>query len=308
MENRDEAINKIRSLMRQYAINIDEISTPPTSVPSEPLKSGSNIRKFFAFLGGVFILCGLSVYISQHWMAMNGAARIIITLGVGIAIYIFTVVASFDGRYESILTPFYVLAASFETIGMSVAIDEWCRYQQGWHETGMIVFGVMLIQQLVTLLAFKRTSLVFLAMLFGVAFFSITFDYFKLSGNDAEITLGLSLMIISYALDKSKHRDITPFWYFIGSMIFLSGLFSVVENSSLELIFLAMTVLIVYMSTIVRSRSLLFSGTLALIFYIGYFTNKHFANSIGWPLSLVLFGVLLIAISMMAIKIGKTIK
>jgi len=62
--------------------------------------------------------------------------------------------------------------------------------------------------------------------------------------------------------------------------------------------------LMIFMSTYVRSRTLLLVGTLSMLCYIGYYTAKHFANAVGWPIALVLIGIALIGLSSLAVKLN----
>jgi len=55
----------------------------------------------------------------------------------------------------------------------------------------------------------------------------------------------------------------------------------------------------------VRSRTLLFTSTVAILAYISYFTSEHFQDSLGWPLVLILLGMVFIALSAIAIRINK---
>ena len=61
----------------------------------------------------------------------------------------------------------------------------------------------------------------------------------------------------------------------------------------------------VYLSTYVRSRTLLFTSTIALLSFIGYFTARHFIDSIGWPIALILLGFLMIGLSAAAFRISR---
>ena len=62
---------------------------------------------------------------------------------------------------------------------------------------------------------------------------------------------------------------------------------------------------LVYLSTVVHSRMLLFVATVGMLSYIGYFSAKHFVESIGWPIALMVFGLLLIGMSALAFRISK---
>jgi len=77
-----------------------------------------------------------------------------------------------------------------------------------------------------------------------------------------------------------------------------------VKNSLLEPVYLGATALMIFLSTYVRSRTLLLVGTLAMLIYIGYYTAEHFANTVGWPIALVIIGIALIGLSAFAIRLN----
>jgi len=45
-------------------------------------------------------------------------------------------------------------------------------------------------------------------------------------------------------------------------------------------------------------------GTLAMLIYIGYYTAEHFANTVGWPIALVIIGIALIGLSALAVRLN----
>ena len=61
----------------------------------------------------------------------------------------------------------------------------------------------------------------------------------------------------------------------------------------------------VYGSVLLHSRTLLAVGTLAILAYTAYFTGEHFVDSVGWPLALVAFGLVLIGLSALAVRIDR---
>jgi hypothetical protein len=61
----------------------------------------------------------------------------------------------------------------------------------------------------------------------------------------------------------------------------------------------------VYLSIAVRSRVLLIVSTVAILAYISYFTSEHFLDSLGWPIVLILLGLLLIGLSAAAMRINR---
>ena len=88
-------------------------------------------------------------------------------------------------------------------------------------------------------------------------------------------------------------------------MLFFHGLFELVQRTAFELVFLAVACTGVFLSTYVRSRTLLFVCTIAILTYISYFTAEHFQDSLGWPLVLVVLGLAFISLSAIAMRINR---
>jgi hypothetical protein len=93
--------------------------------------------------------------------------------------------------------------------------------------------------------------------------------------------------------------------YFFGAIGFLYGFFDSVKRTPLEITFLAAAAGFVYLATVLRTRTLLFVATLAILSYTGYYTGEHFADSVGWPLALIGFGIFMIAMSAVAFRIDR---
>ena len=117
------------------------------------------------------------------------------------------------------------------------------------------------------------------------------------------LIVGATMLLTAIGVDRTGHRDITPLWYFFGSAAFLAGLFDLTKRTPLEISFLAAAAGFVYLSVVVHSRTLLVVATLAILAYTGWFTGEHFADSIGWPLALIAFGIFMIGLSALALAL-----
>ena len=60
-----------------------------------------------------------------------------------------------------------------------------------------------------------------------------------------------------------------------------------------------------YLSVVLHSRTLLFVATLAILAYTGWFTGQHFADSVGWPIALMVFGLVMIGLSALAFRVDR---
>lgn len=308
MRSKAEQLDEIVRLARAHDIAIDEIrqalADGPSDAPGDSEGKGSILTRALAYLGGTFVFAGLGVFIAMHWDSMNFAARVVITLGVGIAAFLMALIALRDERYDKAAAPLFLIAALLQPAGLLVIFEEFSTGRNP-DIAGLITSGIMATQQLLTFVATRRTTLLFTGISFVAAFVLILFDMVDIDYEFTALVLGGSLLSLTVVVDQTRHKAITPFWYFVAAMWFLFGCFSLLEGSVVEVLFLAIAVVIVYLSTIVRSRVLLFVGTVALLAYVGYFSNRHFVDSIGWPLALVLFGLLLIGLSAAALRINR---
>jgi hypothetical protein len=128
------------------------------------------------------------------------------------------------------------------------------------------------------------------------------------SANWASLITGVCVMFTAYGLQKEgRHLGLTGLGYFIGAIMAYSGLFDLVHNTPVELIYLAVTASMLYACVVLQSRALLFITVIAMLGFIGFYTAKHFANSLGWPVTLVLMGVAFLGVGTIAIKLRRHI-
>ena len=80
-----------------------------------------------------------------------------------------------------------------------------------------------------------------------------------------------------------------------------SGLFDLVQHTSVELLYLAVA------ASTLQSRALLLTTVIAMLAFIGYYSAEHFANSLGWPATLILMGIAFLGVGTLAIKVKQHI-
>ena len=95
--------------------------------------------------------------------------------------------------------------------------------------------------------------------------------------------------------------------YFVGSIMAYSGLFDLVHDRPIELVYLAATASMLYACVALQSRALLVTTVVAMLGFIGYYTANHFANSLGWPVTLVVMGVAFLAVGAIALRVKRRI-
>lgn len=304
MANRQDALEDIIQLIRNHGITIADIEAALKGTPDVAAKRGGSIlARLFGYVGGLFIIAGMAYFIGMQWDEMNTASRIMVTLGSGFCVFVMALTCTTRENLEKAATPLFLLAALLEPAGLLVMLKEFSRGGNPAHGA-LFTCLVMLIQQGCTFWAKDRTVLALTTLFFGCSFFGIAFDLMRLDGNLIGAVMGVSLTCIAYALGKSKHKSLSPLCYFFGPVFLLFAVGDWVEGTPVEILFLGLSVALIFLSTVVRSGTLLAVGTLATLAYVGYFLGKHFANSLAGPIGLMLLGVMLIGAGVLAVKIN----
>lgn len=128
------------------------------------------------------------------------------------------------------------------------------------------------------------------------------------SRNWASLIIGISVMLTAYGLHKSeRYPRLIALGYFVGSIMAYTGLFDLVQNTSIELIYLAVTTSALYACVVLESRALLLTTVIAMLSFTGYYSAEYFVDSLGWPITLLLMGVTFLGVGAIALKVQRRI-
>jgi hypothetical protein len=307
IDRRRRALEDIVMLAREHGLTNAEIAAA-LGAPPLPAARASRARsvvvRVLGFLGGTFIFAGIGVFIAIQWAGMNSLARVTATLGSGVAAFVLAILAYRDERYDKAAAPLVLIASVLEPIGMMVAFQEFGSGGD-WRIAALVTSGTMSAQLGATFQWIRRSTPLFMMLVFASLFWATALDLVDVDGKTMALAIGGSLLLAAAGIDRTPHRDITPPWYFVGAASFLYGCFDLVEHTPFEIAFIAAAASFVYASVALRSRTLLFVATLAILAYTGWFTRQYFADSIGWPLALIVFGLFMIGLSALAFRIDR---
>jgi hypothetical protein len=170
----------------------------------------------------------------------------------------------------------------------------------------IIGFSLLVIAYNMSSSAYQRTLQ--LAYIFGAgSFFSgMETIFYKSEFPEFGIAIvGTSLLSLSYGVRSKVYQSTLLLSYTVASFLFLYGWFDVLRGSIFEVFYIAITCFMVYFSVLVHSTFLLIISVLSMLSYIGYFTAHNFMQSVGWPLALIILGVLFFAVSAGALRIKR---
>ncbi len=301
-----EALSQIATLARDHDITLDEIGAHLTQERLHS-KDSSWLTRLFGYLGAVFIFGGLGLYVSMIWGDLGSMARVIITYGPGMVAFVLGIIMMHDERFHRASTPLFLKAAVLLPVGMFVFLDEYADGDDA-QLAAMIVFGILCAQFMITFFFYRRTSLLFFGYLYWNSFLGLLMDRNGVDEDTLGIGLSLSILLVAYGIDKTQHRAISAFWYFMGGVGLLWSVFQLVEDSSSDILLLPLSIGLMWVSVRMHSRTLLIVGTFGLFGFLTYYTDKYFQDIVGWPIALIVLGFVLIGISYFAVNLGQRIK
>ena len=305
--DRTAALNTIVDLAETHDISADEIAARLTHQRT-PQRQNTILKTLFGYLGGMFVFAGVALLIGMVWDDMNSLQKVIVTLGTGIVAFVLGILAHKDERLTKAATPLFLVAALMQPTGMFTFLAEYIPTPGDPELAALLIFSIMTVQQALTFALLKRTSLIFTSLVFWAGALSLAMDMLHFDGEIIGLITGLSLFLICYNVDKTAHRTITPFWYFISTGLILCSFWNLVEGSPLDIAYLMLNGFFIYLSIRLTSRTVLFVSVIGLLSYLSYFTYEYFADIIGWPIALIVMGLAMIGLSTYAVKLGQKIK
>ena len=311
MTTRAEALEQITDLIREHRLSREELvalynnQTTARGVKNE--ETGSFLQRVLIYIGGVFVFMGLCVYIGMIWDDLGSLARVVISLGSGFVAFLIGLFAMGDPKFTRAATPLFLIAAALEPTGLFVFMDEYLPKSGEVAKAATFVFAFMTIQMSVAFALSQRTALLFFTTFFFYAALYSIMSWFNFDAPEGPMVLGLSGLITAWSISRTSHGAIAPFFYFISATLTAAASFDMFGNSPYDSLLIGVSAALIYLSTLAASRTLLTVGVISLLAYLGYYTDEYFADMVSWPVALIVMGLLMMGISVFAVKLGKKI-
>ncbi len=270
-----------------------------------------SLTRLLYVVGGIFITLGILYLVSQLWNDMSTLNRILISLGTGV---VFAAV----GSALMVSTPdrdlgnvFHVIGGFLIPGGALITLDE---LVSGIDTTWPVTLTIAMVFSFYVLLVLyhRRVVLNFFAFANGTALAYLLLDSVVPTANSdlyAYLTMiiGVSYVLYGYLYRNGWNDRLIPLLYLFGPLGFYgAGMSQVLDTGLMEylypfLAFGGLVLAVIYL----KSRLVLLLSTLAVIGYIIYFTAEYFADSIGWPIALILLGFVVIGLGYLSITLNR---
>jgi peptidoglycan/LPS O-acetylase OafA/YrhL len=322
--NKEELLQELSVRISTGEISREEIANRLSIAPAtqgavnvENLKDSTpfSVTKMLYVLGATIVVVGIVALVSQIWDDIGSFGRIAVTLGLG---FLITAIGSMllkSKPDENIGTVFHFIGGMLIPGGAVVTLSELSLDSSDWSLA--ITFGVIFVFYLLLNYVHKNAILTFFAIANGTATVYSTLN--AVVGGPFEgwfgikdiyqyttMAMGTSYLLLAHAFRDGWNKKLIGVLYFFGITGFLGAAFSqVFDSAPWQMLYFLIVIGGLALSVYMRSRSILVMSTLFLIAHVSYITSEYFADSLGWPISLVILGFVFIGLGYVSISINK---
>jgi hypothetical protein len=259
------------------------------------------------------VVIGLIFFIYQIWADIGSVGRITVTLGLGLVLTAMGSLLLVQKPNESIGIVFQFIGGMLVPGGAMVTLSE-MSVESSTLWPVAITFGAIFVFYMLLNVVHKNAVLTFYTIGNGTAFVYLVVEaivdgpYYMHDDLYAYLTMviGLSYLLLAHAFRNGWNSVLIGVLYFFGITGFLGAAFSrVFDSPPWEMLYFFLIMGGFALAVYTKSRSILVMSTIFLIAHVSYITSEYFADSIGWPISLVLLGFVFIGLGYASISINK---
>ncbi|MEK7608025.1 MAG: DUF2157 domain-containing protein [Patescibacteria group bacterium] len=325
MQTKEEILSAMRELAAKEGISQEELVRVNSPAVMEK-KDVSLTRKLTAaeilyYLGGTVIFLGIAIMLAQSWSDLSVSVRILSTLGSGAIAYGLGFLLSRTEKNEALGSAFHLISALVLPMGLYVAFEAGGYADSKWLMSviAAILFGVHLLSYYV----FRKGIFSLFSIIFGTLLFFKFTDFllgdaaYRSEWEFVQYRLffsGAVYMLLGYLFSGKALASFSGFLYGFGYGFGVFGFLSAAlslggwkpeQNLFWEIAFPFLVFGVFFTSVHVKSKAFLVFGTLSLMLYVLKITAEYFSDSLGWALTLVLAGLLLIAVGYLSVYLKR---
>lgn len=276
--------------------------------------SGFSVTKMLYVLGATIVVIGITFFVYQIWNDIGSIGRILVTLGLGLLTTAMGSILLKDKPQDAIGSVFHFIGGMLTPGGAVVTLSELSVEPTSLWPVA-ITFGVITLFYVLLNFVHKTAVLTFFTIANCTAFVYLVMEavivnepFYEHGDLYAYLTMavGVSYLLLAHAFRGGWNSKLIGVLYFFGITGFLGAAYSQVFDSlPWQLIYFLLVLGGLALSVFTRSRSILVMSTIFLIAHVSYITGEYFADSIGWPISLVILGFIFIGLGYASITINK---
>ncbi len=319
--NKEELLQELSIKINSGEISKDELlarvslnTTATTPAPLSKHHSNFSVTKMLYTLGAAIVVIGIIIFFYQVWDKVGSFVRILITLGLGLII---TAIGSYLLKTEpekGLGSVFHGIGGLIIPGGALVTLSELNLLNNTVWPVA-ITFCIIAVFYCLLNYVHKSVGLTFFTILHGTIFIYLFVaaitdgsTYYNMGDIYAYLTMaiGISYLFLAQAFRTGWNKNLVGILCLFGTLAFLIATFSRVFDSGLwQMFYFIILIGGFYLSIYMRSREILILSAMFLIIHLSFITGKYFADSLGWPISLVILGFIFIGLGFASISINR---
>src|SRR3989344_7916619 len=197
---------------------------------AQPARSKLNIINILYALGGLIVVIGIILFFEQRWETLSSSARILITLGSGIAAYFAGIFLMRVKDFIGVATSFFLIFALVSPFGIYITLDT-MHYSSPILGYENIIFSLMTFWVVASFILLRLPIFRVFSVIFGsFLFFSATGALLERNpaidlGKAFEyrfLFLGISYGLLAYAWSTIA-PTLSKWMYALGTAMFLGA-------------------------------------------------------------------------------------
>lgn len=313
LSSKEATLASVRELLASGELKPEELATlVPQSVDTKAPQGRSKTLGAALYVVGAIIVCsGLAVLIGQNWSLLDTFSRVLFTFGLGILFLAAGAYLKLSRTLDDLLSETILAVGSVAlVIGSGVVTHE---FGLPLEESSTLALLAVLLVALNSLLyiVLRSPVVAFTAVAMTVVFIQAFID--ALFGRQSTGDLGQYVLMFNgawlialgiFIQQRRVLRVISGAIQVFGAIFFLGTAMLLMMSASTSvsdilwpIIYLGLLGLVVYASITAQRKGLLFTASAFLTIYILYVSAEYFSDAFGWPFSLMLAGISIIAIA-----------
>jgi hypothetical protein len=299
-----------REVARRLGLG-DLAAESPRAEQVSSLARRMTLTRVFYYLGGLIVLIGIGFLIYQIWEDIGSVGHVLVTLGFAIVLYIVGTIFMKSYAESEVGVVMHILGALLMPTGVYVLLFELNRDPIALEWIVSWIFLGVTLMYAISYFLNRHPVFTFFSVVYGTGMlYAFSTAILNFPGEDffayLTMAIGVGYMLLARGFKNTRNSVLSGFFSAFGSLGFLGAAFSRVFDSLFwQLLFLALVSGGIILSLRMKSKAVLIFSTLFLIAHIVFLTSEYFADSVGWPVALIILGFVIIGVGYASFRLGK---
>jgi hypothetical protein len=312
---KDEVLNALAGT--GSASNVTSVLTQKDS---EKTRLRVSVSEVIQYIGGGIVFFGIAILVANNWSSLNEVTKIIATLGSALVALGIGQVLHRREKTAKLGIAFLLISLLLIPLGVYIALDAFGIKFTSYAQTISYEIALAAIYAICYLTISKKLYIVPLTAFLTSVFFSATNYLMSPLLGDSYLrfyeyrflVVGISYVLLGRYFTSLSRQTFPALFYFFGSIMILGaslalGSWRPIDPQSIfwEIFYPLLVFGGIFFGIYVRQTKMLILAAIFLMIYILKITGEYFSSGLGWPLALVLAGLLMIAVGYLSVYINR---